>query len=124
MDVLFYLGAKSSSEILVAYLLVVMGALSLVVVSDLLSSHVGEGLSLIVAVYGAVSDEECRLLLELWLRLAYCAAGLPQSRFPELLSRCQGLLPLVLMCRLCPSCGWVLVSCCGRVPATWDVQGL
>ena len=34
--------------------LVVMGVLSLVVVSDLLSSHVGRGFSSIVAVYGAV----------------------------------------------------------------------
>ena len=34
--------------------LVVMGVLSLVVVSDLLSSHVGRGFSSILAVYGAL----------------------------------------------------------------------
>lgn len=68
MDVLSTFGAKSSSEILVEFTFSSCDGCSvLVVVSDSLSSHVGEGLFSIVAVYGAVLHMRNVGFSELWL---------------------------------------------------------
>ena len=63
--------------------LVVMGALSLVVVHDLLSSHVGRGFSSIVAVYGAVLHmRNVGFSGAMAGGLPIVPAGSSQSRFP------------------------------------------